>query len=231
MAHNGHGHGPVDDPNFVNDKPYETRDFFVFNSVLKWIFMLFVFVGISSAITLVIYNIMVPRSAERSSAFPLPQVRALPADPRLQANPTLDIRILREQENTALTTYGRDPQGNIHIPVDRAIDIVSQEGLPTRANPGQPNPDEPNSPTVTEGSAPTETAPAQPANTNGGATDTGTPATGEQQPGNSPGAQPMQNPTGSNPQSTGRLDANSTSGIRTAQPGNGASGDTRSANP
>src|SRR5579871_5653234 len=156
MAHDshGHGHGPVDDPNFVHDKPYETREFFDFPTVLKWIFMLFVFVGATSAVTVVIFNIMVPRTSERTSAYPLPQVRALPPEgtPRLQANPMLDIRTFREQEHEELTTYGRDPKtGDVHIPIDRAIDIVSQEGLPTRANPGQPNPNEPNEPSYTLG--------------------------------------------------------------------------------
>jgi hypothetical protein len=170
MAHDSHGHGPVDDPNFVNDKPYETRDFFAFHSVLKWIFCLFVFIGITSAITFGIYKIMVPRSAERSSAFPLPQVRAVPPDPRLQANPMLDIRTFREKEATALTTYGVDPTTHdVHIPVDKAIDIVAQEGLPTRANPGEPNPNEPNEPSHTEGAAPAGAANTAPAT---GTTDT-----------------------------------------------------------
>jgi hypothetical protein len=34
-----------------------------------------------------------------------------------------------------LTTYGRTPQGSIHIPIDRAMDLIAQRGLPTRENP------------------------------------------------------------------------------------------------
>jgi hypothetical protein len=88
----------------------------------------------------------------------MPQERVLPREPRLQANPTLEISDFRAQENEALTSYGRDPKtGNLHIPVDRAIDVVLQEGLPTRPNPGKINLQEPNEPSHTEGEAPAGT--------------------------------------------------------------------------
>jgi hypothetical protein len=155
MRHDSHSHGPVDDPNFVNDRGYETRDF-EFGSVMKALFFLFVFVGASSVITLVIYNIMVPQNEARTMVYPPPRVQALPPEPRLQANPSLDIKSFREQEAAAVTGYGVDPTTHeIRIPVDRAIDIVAQEGLPTRPDPGQSNPQEPNEPSYTEGGAPT----------------------------------------------------------------------------
>jgi hypothetical protein len=34
-----------------------------------------------------------------------------------------------------LTTYGRTEQGTIHIPLDRAMDLIAERGLPTRENP------------------------------------------------------------------------------------------------
>lgn len=34
-----------------------------------------------------------------------------------------------------LTTYGRTEQGTIHIPIDRAMDLIAERGLPTRDNP------------------------------------------------------------------------------------------------
>ena len=154
MRHDPHGHGPVDDPNFVNDKPYETRDV-VLSTVLKSIFVLFAFVGATSVLTWGIFRIMVPVHDERTSAFPLATVPLYPPSPQLQANPELDISRFRKDESDALTDYGRDSKtGELHIPVDRALDLVAQEGLPTRPDPGKLNPQEPNEPSHTEGEAP-----------------------------------------------------------------------------
>jgi hypothetical protein len=38
-------------------------------------------------------------------------------------------------DTVLLTTYGRTPDGKIHIPIDQAMDLIVQRGLPTRANP------------------------------------------------------------------------------------------------
>lgn len=34
-----------------------------------------------------------------------------------------------------LSTYGRTDQGTIHVPIDRAMDLIAERGLPTRENP------------------------------------------------------------------------------------------------
>jgi hypothetical protein len=39
------------------------------------------------------------------------------------------------QDRATLSTYGRTEQGTIHIPIDRAMDLVAERGLPTRTNP------------------------------------------------------------------------------------------------
>lgn len=41
--------------------------------------------------------------------------------------------VARDQE--LLTTYGRTPQGSIHIPLERAMELTAERGLPTRENP------------------------------------------------------------------------------------------------
>jgi hypothetical protein len=58
----------------------------------------------------------------------------LPPAPRLQANPTSDWRELLEAENAKLNSYGWiDKSGGvIRIPIDRAMDLLVQRGLPTR---------------------------------------------------------------------------------------------------
>ncbi|GAB4427993.1 MAG: hypothetical protein OHK0015_10460 [Chloroflexi bacterium OHK40] len=34
-----------------------------------------------------------------------------------------------------LSTYGRNPDGTVRIPIDRAMDLIVERGLPTRDNP------------------------------------------------------------------------------------------------
>jgi hypothetical protein len=55
-----------------------------------------------------------------------------PPEPRLQPNPQLDMRNMLLEENQVLTHYGWvDPdRGIVRIPVERAIDIAAQRGLP-----------------------------------------------------------------------------------------------------
>lgn len=60
--------------------------------------------------------------------------------PRLQNNPQEDLAQFEKQANDRLHTYGwvdRDA-GVIHIPIERAIELVAQRGLPTRG-PGPNN--------------------------------------------------------------------------------------------
>jgi hypothetical protein len=55
-----------------------------------------------------------------------------PPEPRLQANPQSDMRQMLQEENEILNHYGWvDPdRGIVRLPVERALDIVAQKGLP-----------------------------------------------------------------------------------------------------
>ena len=55
-----------------------------------------------------------------------------PPEPKLQANPQADMRMMREKEETVLNHYGWvDPnRGVVRIPIDRALDLVAERGLP-----------------------------------------------------------------------------------------------------
>jgi hypothetical protein len=68
--------------------------------------------------------------------------------PRLEVRPVQELRAFREAEDERLSTYGWVDQskGVVHIPIERAIDIVAQRGLPARKE----------SPAVTGAAAPTE---------------------------------------------------------------------------
>jgi len=61
-----------------------------------------------------------------------------PPAPRLQAHPAEDMRKFRAAEERSMDQYGWiDPdKGIVQIPVDRAMDLIAQRGLP--APPAQP---------------------------------------------------------------------------------------------
>ncbi|MGH9736697.1 MAG: hypothetical protein ACRD8A_19170 [Candidatus Acidiferrales bacterium] len=63
------------------------------------------------------------------------QGRPLPPGPRLQAMPHEDLGSYCSGQVQELNTYGWiDKQnGIVHIPIDRAMDIVMQQGFPARA--------------------------------------------------------------------------------------------------
>jgi hypothetical protein len=69
---------------------------------------------------------------------PLAGLRPLPPSPRLQIYPATDLKDTREQEHELLSTYGwvEKDKGVVRIPVDRAMDLLAERGLPQ----GKPEP-------------------------------------------------------------------------------------------
>jgi hypothetical protein len=61
----------------------------------------------------------------------------LPPEPRLQAEPKIELKDLRADEDAILNSYGWvDPnKGIVRIPIEQAIDIVAQKGLPSKPSP------------------------------------------------------------------------------------------------
>jgi hypothetical protein len=55
-----------------------------------------------------------------------------PPEPRLQTTPNDDMQTLRAREDAVLTEYGPADRatGTARIPIDRAIEIIAQTGLP-----------------------------------------------------------------------------------------------------
>jgi hypothetical protein len=56
--------------------------------------------------------------------------------PRLQPDPVADLNKFRMREEETLNSYGwvDRANGKVHIPIERAIDVVAQVGLPVRPN-------------------------------------------------------------------------------------------------
>jgi hypothetical protein len=58
--------------------------------------------------------------------------------PRLQYDDEHDMQIFRGSEEQWLKSTGKSPDGSIHIPVSRAMEILAQRGLPQVSGPFQP---------------------------------------------------------------------------------------------
>jgi hypothetical protein len=61
-----------------------------------------------------------------------------PPTPRLQTQPFKDVYLLKEGHTERLNSFGWADKANgiVHIPIDHAIELTLQHGLPTRA--GEP---------------------------------------------------------------------------------------------
>jgi hypothetical protein len=80
------------------------------------------------------YNFFAKHESLGPPASPFENQRELPPQPRLQPQPAFDLKRYCEIEQQQLNTYGWLDQQNglVRIPVDRAMDIVLQKGLPAR---------------------------------------------------------------------------------------------------
>lgn len=58
--------------------------------------------------------------------------------PRLQYDDEYEMQTFRGSEDQWLASTGKDAAGNIHIPVDRAMDLLVQHGLPPVSGPFVP---------------------------------------------------------------------------------------------
>jgi hypothetical protein len=80
-----------------------------------------------------------PERNAKPSAIALTNPQKEPPEPRLQSTPKIDIRQFRADEDAILNSYAWiDPdKGIVRIPVDRALDLVAKEGLPSRPVKGE----------------------------------------------------------------------------------------------
>lgn len=67
-----------------------------------------------------------------TSLSPLASLPGTPPPPRQQIAPALDEQALHAIEDNALHSYGwvDKPAGIVHIPVERAKDLILQQGMP-----------------------------------------------------------------------------------------------------
>jgi hypothetical protein len=78
------------------------------------------------------------RLLTKTGPGPVPSLSQVPPEPRIQADPGLDLWRLRAHEDKVLGSYGwSDRQaGAVRIPIDRAMELLAQRGLPVRSGTG-----------------------------------------------------------------------------------------------
>jgi hypothetical protein len=78
------------------------------------------------------------QSQETNAAAKMVDPAKVFPNPRLQQNPLPDLKAFRLGEDQVLDSYGwvDQPKGVVRIPIDRAIDVLAQRGLPARQGKG-----------------------------------------------------------------------------------------------
>ena len=76
------------------------------------------------------------KNADNPAALMMKDQNKLPPEPRLQAEPKVELKDLRADEDAILSSYGWDDpnKGIVRIPIDQAIDIMAQK-LPSKPSP------------------------------------------------------------------------------------------------
>ena len=78
------------------------------------------------------------QKAENPGSFvaePFAAARPLPPAPRIQPNPGADMQSYFQSQQNLLNTYGWIDRQNgiVRMPIDRAMELILQRGLPTRS--------------------------------------------------------------------------------------------------
>src|SRR5665811_1363073 len=75
------------------------------------------------------------QSREETSVANTVEPAKLFPEPQLQKTPLLDLKAIRAEEDKLLNGYAwvDQPKGVVRIPVDRAIEVLAQRGLPSRS--------------------------------------------------------------------------------------------------
>jgi hypothetical protein len=119
--------------NETTKKGHETVDANV-RSLVGWGLGVFALLASGFIISIVVFRYFVTHQSLGPPASPFENVRALPPRPVLQVAPARDLRQYLEEENAVLNSYGWVDQkaGVVRIPIDRAMDLLLQKGLPVR---------------------------------------------------------------------------------------------------
>lgn len=112
---------------------YEKRDVSVRG--IAWFAVAMVIAAIVMHIGLWLFELGLNRIYPQGpAASRIGRPRVEPPPPRLQSSPAADLRELRAAEEAVLNSYGwiNREAGVIRIPIERAMELTSERGLPSR---------------------------------------------------------------------------------------------------
>jgi len=130
--HGATADGHVANPNVHHEESdVNVRGIFAFAAALV---VVAVIVHVAMWLLLRFFDVRADRQDRIDYPLAVEQERRLPPEPRLQTNPREDLQNLRTNENDILTSYGWVDRnaGVVRIPIDEAIKLTLQRGLPAR---------------------------------------------------------------------------------------------------
>jgi hypothetical protein len=115
---------------------YETRDVNV-RGIVYFVAVLFIVLVFALISMRWLFGFYSETQALGPGVTPFANSRTLPPEPRLQVHPEADLNRMREEQDEILNSYGwvDRANGKVRIPIDRAMDLLLQKGLPARQNP------------------------------------------------------------------------------------------------
>lgn len=128
------------DPDVNPEVSFERKDVNVFQITAFGIGLLIACIVVVFAMWAMfdfLYSRESAKNADNPNAAMMGQRQALPPEPRLQAEPKVELKDLRSDEDAILNSYAWiDPnKGIVRIPIGQALDIVAQKGLPSKPSP------------------------------------------------------------------------------------------------
>lgn len=129
MSEHGHSHPPP------AGRDYEDRDIQLRPILTASLFILLLMGFTFWGVRLLIVKLSQHNAAKDVPASVFIQERVLPPEPRLQVDEKRDLVQQRAVEQAALEEYGWVDQsaGVVRLPIERAMDVVAERGLPARA--------------------------------------------------------------------------------------------------
>lgn len=116
-------------------RPYEERDVTI-RPIVTFGVGLVVLTGVVLVLMSGMFQYFAGRQAKREVPAPsLAEAPLPPPEPRLQVAPGQDAKEMRAAEEAVLESYGWADReaGIVRIPIDRAIELLLERGLPVRS--------------------------------------------------------------------------------------------------
>jgi len=120
-----------------SDHGHETTDANV-KAVAKFAVGLAVLIVVTAVAMVFLFDFLKATLQTAPPPSPFAQSQTSPPAPRLQVQPVLDLKGLHEDEDQKLNSYGWVDQkaGIARVPIDRAMDLLLQKGLPVQQQRG-----------------------------------------------------------------------------------------------